>query len=134
MSEYKAGQEFRVVYPFIRDTYTEFDEDGGTERPTWRPGCRYETCGYHGDESEAVADGDGTQVLTVIDVHKPGKYPTRVFYTVVWVDPDGRQFGKGRLHIATVEKFRRRARGFMSHENMFEYTIAALSTHTERET
>lgn len=127
MSGFHSGQEFRVVYPFIRDTYTEFDEDGGAERPTWRPGCRYEACGYYGDESEALADGIGTQVLTVVDVFKPGKYPTRIFYTVTWVDPEGRQFGKGKLHIAALEKFRRRTLGFMSHERGFEYKLAGAA-------
>jgi hypothetical protein len=127
MSEYEVGQEFRIAYPFIKDTYYVPDEDGGSELPTWRPGCRYEACGYYGDDSEAVADGQGEQILTVVDVHKPGKYPVRVFYTIGWVTPDGKKFGKGKLHIATVEKFRRRTRGFMSHENMFEYRLASES-------
>lgn len=124
MSEFAAGQEFRNKYPFIRDTYGEYDGEDFVEVATWRPGCRYEACGYYGDDSEAVADGDGCQILTVVSVHKPGSYPARVFYTVTWVDPEGRPFGKGKLHIATIEKFRRRSRGFMSHEPSFEYRIS----------
>lgn len=119
MTDLIAGQEFRVDYPFIRDTYYVSDEDGGSEHPTWRPGCRYEPSGRYGEDTEAVCDGRGKQILTVVDTHKPGKYPTRVFYTIAWVDPDGRQFGKGKLHIATVDKFRRRTHGFMSHDFFF---------------
>lgn len=127
MSEFTTGQEFRNAYPFVKDTYGEYNGEEFVEKPTWKPGCRYEACGYYGDDSEAVADGQGEQILTVVDVHKPGRYPERVFYTVAWVDPNGRKFGKGKLHIATVEKFRRRTRGFMSHECMFEYRIASES-------
>lgn len=125
MSELTAGQEFRIAYPFIKDTYGEYDGEEFVEKPTWRPGCRYEQCGC--DDSEAVADGNGEQIMTVVDVHKPGKYPARVFYTVSWIDPEGRKFGKGKLHIATVEKFMRRTRGFMSHDFFFSYRIASVS-------
>ncbi|PDT15875.1 hypothetical protein CO670_15370 [Rhizobium sp. J15] len=112
MSEFTAGQEFKNAYPFVRGTYSTFDEEGEHEVQTWNPGVRYEAAGYWGDETEVIADGNGFQILTVVDVHKPGKYPTRVFYTVSWVRPDGRPFGKKKLHIATVDKFRRLSRGF----------------------
>jgi hypothetical protein len=112
MSEFTAGQQFRNAYPFVRGTYSTFDEDGEQEVQTWNPGARFEAAGYWGDETDVIADGEGFQILTVIDVHKPGKYPERVFYTITWIDPDGREFGKGKLHIATTEKFRRWSRGF----------------------
>lgn len=112
MSEFTAGQEFRSAYPFVRGTFASYDEGGEYEVKTWNPGVVFEACGYYGDESQAVAQGEGSQILTVIDVHKPGKYPERVFYTMTWVDPDGRKFGKKKLHIATTEKFRRLSRGF----------------------
>jgi len=112
MSEFTAGQVFRNSYPFVRGTYSTFDEDGEHQTKTWTPGARFEEAGYYGDETDIIADGEGFQVLTVVDVHKPGRYPERVFYTVKWIDPDGREFGKGKLHIATTEKFRRWSRGF----------------------
>jgi len=118
MSEFIAGQEFRHPYPFVRGKHVNLDQVGEYEVDTWNPGVRFEAAGYWGDETDIIADGEGFQILTVIDTHKPGKYPERVFYTVTWIDPDGRQFGKKKLHIATVEKFKRWSRGFK-----FEYVI-----------
>jgi hypothetical protein len=46
-------------------------------------------------------------ILTVVETFKPGRFPTRVFYTRQFIDPDGKTFGKSRLHIVTLEKFRR---------------------------
>lgn len=52
-------------------------------------------------------------VLTVIDHFKPGRFPARVFFTRRWVTPDGKEFGKGKLHIATIPAFKRRATAYM---------------------
>lgn len=105
-----AGEVFRVVYPFVRETFFTYDEEGGYESPTWRPGVRYEPDGP--ESYSAVADGEGEMRLTVVDTFKPGRYPTRVFVTRRFVRPDGAEFGKGKLHIWTVEKFRRLTRGY----------------------
>lgn len=118
------GLVAEVPYPFVRSTYQEIDEDEGgvtfNERPTWKPGTRFEDVG-HGDV-ECYADAIGRMVLTVVDVHKPGRFPTRVFYTRQWIDPDGKRFGKtGKLHIATVDAFRRRAGGYWH-----EFTMATV--------
>lgn len=112
MTDLTAGQEFKNTYPFIRDTYTAFDEEGEYQRKTWRPGVSMEAYGPYGDEVDILAHGEGFQILTVVDVHKPGRYPTRVFYTRSWIDPDGKAFGKPRLRIATVEQFKRLSAGF----------------------
>lgn len=111
MSEFTAGQEITNPYPFVQDNYIAYDEEGGYAKRTWNPGVSIEIVSDYGD-TDVLAHGEGQQILTVVDVHKPGKYPTRVFYTRTWVDPDGRKFGKSKLHIATVEKFRRLSRGF----------------------
>ena len=105
-----AGEVFRVVYPFVRETFFTYDEEGGYESPTWRPGVRYEPDGP--ESYSAVADGEGEMRLTVVDTFKPGRYPTRVFVTRRFVRPDGAEFGKGKLHIWTVEKFRRLTPGY----------------------
>lgn len=110
MSEFEVGQSFEGAYPFIRDTYTTYDNDEYAEIATWRPGCRSE-CVYP-DDAEAVSDGVGAILLTIVSIHKPGRYPERVFFTRRWRDPDGREFGKGKLHIVTTEKFRRLSRGY----------------------
>lgn len=104
------GTTFVISYPFVREKLELLDEDGFHEVPTWNPGVRYEMSGP--EDVEAVADGSGEAIFNVIDVHKPGRYPTRVFYTRRWRTPDGKEFGKSRLHIATLEKFRRLIRGY----------------------
>lgn len=77
---------------------------------SWRPGVRWVQV-Y--DDSEAEAEGIGAMLLTVIDVHKPGRFPARVFFTRQWRDPDGKVFGKGGLRITTVPAFLRRTKGYM---------------------
>lgn len=112
----EKGAVYNVVYPFARATYTDHgngDEEGGDspeEVPTWKPGVRHADKG-EGD-IESLVDAFGRMVLTVIDVHKPGKYPTRVFYTRTWVNPDGKAFGKGKLKITTVSAFLSFTRGY----------------------
>lgn len=107
------GHVFRAPYPFVRVTYHEADEDGVSEVPSWAPGTRFEGMGPECGGS--VADGMGEIFLTVVSVHKPGRYPTRVFFTRQWRRPDGNVFGRSALQIATLEKFRRLARGY-AHE------------------
>jgi hypothetical protein len=106
-----AGAVFRIPYPFVRDTYSGFDGvDGFADMPTWKPGVRYEPVGP--EDAGAVADALGQAIFTVEAVFKPGRFPTRVFFTRQFVNPDGKQFGKSKLHIATLEKFRRLSRGY----------------------
>jgi hypothetical protein len=120
----KAGDVFRVKYPFVRAEYEEHDADeyglSVTTVKSWKPGVEFIACGYYGDDTEAVCDAEGEMVLTVIDVHKPGRFPARVFFTRSWVDPDGKAFGKGALRITTVPAFKRRTAGYMH-----EYTLRA---------
>lgn len=103
----KAGEEFRVRFPFIRDEYAAFDEEGPVNVKTWRPGVGFEAVGPYGEESEAYANGEGWMILSVVGVYKPGRFPTRVFYTRKFISPSGDEFGKGKLQICTLEKFRR---------------------------
>lgn len=117
LADIVPGQVFTVRYPFTRAVYQEpqFDEEGSshTDVPTWKPG------GYdwrehdYSDRLAAVADGAGELQLTVISVHQPGRYPTRVFFTRKWKSPDGKLFGRGKLEVVTIEKFRRTAAGYM---------------------
>lgn len=103
----KIGDVFEVSYPFIRDVYSEMDEDGTSESPTWRPGVRFEDRG-HGEYSDTVtlADAIGHQSLTVVGVYRPGKFPLRVFYTRKWRDPSGKVFGKGTCRVTSIQAFR----------------------------
>ncbi|MES2950309.1 MAG: hypothetical protein V4858_17335 [Pseudomonadota bacterium] len=112
-----SGDVFRVKYPFVRVTVEVPDSDpegqGFATIQSWRPGVEFVPCGPCGDDSEAQCNAEGEMVLTVVDVHKPGKFPARVFFTRQWVDPNGKAFGKGKLHIMTAQAFKRRARGYM---------------------
>jgi hypothetical protein len=113
MSTVTAGAVFTVPYPYIReevDLPPEGPEEGPVTAITWRPGVRWVQV-Y--DDSEAEAEGMGSMLLTVIDVHKPGRFPARVFFTRQWRDPDGKTFGKGGLRITTVPAFLRRVKGYM---------------------
>ena len=112
--EFIVGQEITVAYPFVRDTYEvhEADEDGYSSynKPTWVPKTR--TVWTHSDSTEEVADAVGSQILTIVSIHKPGRFPERIFYTRRWRDPDGKEFGKNNLRIKTTQAFRWLARGY----------------------
>jgi hypothetical protein len=118
--EIAEGASFNVTYPFVKGTFSEFDGDGYSEAPTWTPGVRFEDISP--EDVGSFADGEGAMTLTVVSVHKPGKYPTRVFYTRRFATPDGKVFGKSRLHIATADKFRRLCNGYRH-----EYTLVKAS-------
>jgi hypothetical protein len=113
MNDLAAGMVFRAPYPFVRDEYEEVDADGIHKIKTWKPGTRFEWVGP--EDTECIADAMGEIILTVVSVHQPGRFPTRVFFTRRWRDPNGREFGKGACRCAISSKFRRLARGY-AHE------------------
>lgn len=111
------GSEHRVAYPMVLEPVTLLDEGGPYETKSWRPGVRYVNeapCG----ESAAYADGVGWMIIKVVSVHKPGKYPERVFYTRTWIDPAGLVFGKKKLRVTTTQAFRAMAKGYR-----YEYEV-----------
>lgn len=116
MTEVQAGAVFAVRYPFIRDTYDSADFDGDAYKMVtqnvWKPGCGYRPSAP--DDVEPFCHAEGQMELTVIDVHKPGKYPARVFFTRQWIGPDGKRFGKTALRIMTMQAFKRRAAGWFA--------------------
>ena len=118
---WKEGEVIAVRYPFVRATteLMDFDSEGISHAtvPTWNPGVRNEWIGP--ESTFPFADGIGEMRLTVVAIFKPGKYPTRVFFTRQFTSPAGVVFGKGKLHIVTTEKFARLASGFA-----VEYDVA----------
>ena len=106
----KKGDVFRVTYPFVRVKISLYDEDGLNEFDSWRPGT--DSRMIPPDDCEAYAHGEGHMRLTVVSTHKPGKYRERVFYTRKFIDPEGKEFGKGNLHVCSIQKFRRIASAF----------------------
>lgn len=106
----ESGEVYQVPYPFVRDSTTVWDEEGSSTEPTWKPGTRF--IAYGQDDQEAVADGMGKQILTIIDTFKPGDWPRRVFYMRRWADPDGKEFGKDRCRVTTIHAFRSLVNGY----------------------
>lgn len=108
--DFVDGETIEFEYPFIRTLYSECDADGVFDVLSWKPGIRY--VNVYPDDSEALADGIGRAVITVIGTHKPGKYPTRIFFTRKWLSPHGTLFGKAGLKITTVGAFRNLISGY----------------------
>ena len=114
------GEVFNVSYPFCRETrieqYADSDGMGEIKVPTWRPGVRNVVTDigneYSHKDHYLEADAVGAQLLTVVGVYRPGRFPTRVFYTRQWRDPEGRVFGKTKCRITTVPAFRGLTRGY----------------------
>lgn len=109
-NEFKIGAIIEVAHPFVRDKYQDYDEDGPFERMTWRPGTRAEP--VYPDGAEEVADAIGTQIITIVGLYKPKGFPTRIFFTRRWRDPNGYEFGNTKCQIKTSQAFRRRCSGF----------------------
>ena len=125
MTELIIGKAYEIIYPFIKCSYELYEDDGegnyNVEKiDSWRPGCELhmEPCGEYVGDEEAYADSEGVQLLEVISIHKPGKYPERVFYTRKWKTPEGKIFGKPGLKITTRQNFKRMLKGYR-----YDYTI-----------
>lgn len=117
--EIVAGAVFTVPHPFCRQLVSLPGDDPegppSVERMSWVPGVRFEYGdSAYGDDPDTVEeyDGIGVQILTVVAVFKPGRFPTRVFYTRKWRVPEGREFGKGGLRIKVMSAFKRLISGY----------------------
>ena len=44
-------------------------------------------------------------LLTVVDIHKPGRFPTRVFYTRQWKDPTAKFSAKPGCALRRLMRF-----------------------------
>lgn len=117
-----AGAVIEVGHPFIRAPYTAFDGEENYESIGWRPGTRSEM--VYPDDAMSVADAIGTQILSVISIHKPGRFPMRVFYTRKWRDPDGHEFGKDHCRVTTMQAFRTIINGYRHPFELAEPNIA----------
>ena len=117
------GEVFTVPYPFSRDTWlSHHNGDEGpasNEVPTWKPGPRNQEiqtsasrAGYDSPDVVSVADAMGGQIITVVGVYRPRHFPTRVFYTRQWRDPDGKVFGKTNCRMTTATAFRTLTQGY----------------------
>jgi hypothetical protein len=115
---YREGQIFDIDYPFVLTLYLDRDPDGCDERLSWKPGTTQERCAP--DDFESVAHGTGKMRLTIVGTFKPSGFPERVFFTRKWIDPDGRQFGKNRLHIKARSQFTNLTKGYRHEFRLIE--------------
>ena len=123
LPKYVCGQEIFVPYPFIREKYQPLPEDGEdwpSEKETWRPGVKHEFADNFGG-SRSYADMMGKVYYQVIAIFKPGSFPERVFFVRQWIDPDGKMFGKRKLHITTTQAFRKLCKGYRHEFEMSDY-------------
>lgn len=123
-TEFVCGQKLNAPYPFIRTTYEARPDDIDSlpvDRPTWRPGVEHDYVDEY--SSRTFADANGEVEYTVIAVFKPGRFPSRVFYTRTWVDPDGKRFGKQKLHITTVQHFKTLIKGYRHEYEMSDLEL-----------
>jgi hypothetical protein len=97
------GDVFEIPHPFVREKYNTMDDEGVCESEYWRPGVRMIENGR--GHPDYRCDGKGVQILSVVSVHKPGKYLERVFYTRRWRTPDGIEFGKRKLWVKARSAF-----------------------------
>jgi hypothetical protein len=109
-TDLKPGHEYSCRYPFVVKTVMLRDEEGSAEVESWCPGT-IEVFRMP-DDSDTIAHALGRMILTVVSVHRPGRYPERVFYTRQWEDPDGKVFGRNNLRVTTTGNFGRLIRGY----------------------
>lgn len=121
MVEIKEGDVFEIEYPFTRapteeevfgETETLINHNTGKVYDPWRPGTHYDEASHNYDEPPLICDGLGQMILTVVSVHRPGTFPTRVFYTRKWRSPSGAEFGKNKLRIHALGHFTRLRKGY----------------------
>lgn len=117
MNSYTDGQVIEVSgYPFVRTVFNGSEWDGERlveyQSEGWRPGCDTDR-DYPFGSINYFADATGEMILTVVSVHKPGRFPDRVFYTRQWRDPDGKAFGDNKkLRVMSSASFAKLCRGY----------------------
>lgn len=121
----EPGTIFKVKYPFTLAHGFKIEEDGPVDFPSWKPGT--EEIPVQPDTSETVYHGVGSMVLTVVATFKPPKWPTRIFYTRQWIDPQGRTFGKNNLRITTLGNFNRMKQGYRYRQTVKEGGVQAAA-------
>ena len=107
----EIGRAYEIRFPFKMGEHHPFpDEDGPPPAAikVWQPGWDQEASQYG---EHHWCEAWGAEIRTIVSIHKPGRYPERVFYVRQWRDPDGKVFGKKSLRILASRDFRRWASG-----------------------
>lgn len=103
--EIKPGDVFTVPYPFHFGDVHVMGDNGPEVFENWIPGTTEHIKAP--DELVPAYHEIGEMILTVVSVHKPGKFPTRVFFTRKFKNPAGEIFGKNLLKIRTLSSFKK---------------------------
>jgi hypothetical protein len=106
---FQPGDVFERKHPFTWVVERHGEPDRDTER--WRPGA-WETKYIPPDDACAICHGEGTVKFTVVSVHTPPKYPTRVFFTRQFFMPDGKPYASSRLKNCIIAKFSKDIKAF----------------------
>lgn len=114
---FQSGEVFERPHPFTVVVENQGDPERETER--WRPGA-WETKYIYPDDACALAHGVGRVQFTVVSVHTPPRYPTRVFYTRQFFMPDGSPYASSRLKNCIANKFAKDIKAFPFHYEVEE--------------
>jgi hypothetical protein len=116
--EIEAGMVFERDHPFTYVTENSHDPELAWER--WRPGA-WKQLDISPEDVIACANAVGKVRFTVVSIHQPPGYQTRVFYKRQFFMPDGKAYASGSLRNCIISKFRRDIREFP-----FAYEVANL--------
>lgn len=119
MRDITPGAVFERIHPFtFVQEHLSSDPADVIER--WRPGA-WETVMVAPDDACASCHGEGTVKFTVVSIHSPPRYQTRVFFTRHFVDPEGGIYAPNKLHNRVLSKFKREIAAFG-----FKYEVVEL--------
>lgn len=99
---FEAGEVFERVHPFTWVTERRGATEDVVER--WRPGA-WDTKPIAPDDAIAACNGLGTVKFSVVSVHTPPGYPTRVFFKREFTQPDGEKYAASKLINCIARKF-----------------------------
>jgi hypothetical protein len=114
-----AGAVFERDHPFSF-VQERLSSDPADVIERWRPGA-WETTLVGPDDARAACHGIGKVKFTVVSVHSPPRYQTRVFFTRHFVDPEGGLYTPNKLHHRVLSHFKREIAGFA-----FKYEVIEL--------
>ncbi|MCD4509746.1 hypothetical protein LQT97_00715 [Brucella pseudogrignonensis] len=107
----EAGMIFEREHPFTLVTEKHCDPEETYER--WRPGAwNTEVDAPYGESVTFYANAVGRVRFSVVSIHTPPGYPTRVFYKRQFFMPDGKAYASGSLKNCIISKFRRDIKEF----------------------
>jgi hypothetical protein len=103
----QKGTSYKIPFPY-HIVQLGRDEHGAPDEG-WKPGCfrevREDYAGSHGMISTVsyCHDDWGWMRITVHDIITISGFQERCFYTLSWIDPEGREFGLRTLRMKSTK-------------------------------